>query len=206
MRSAAGGRGRGLVVAVVDALGRPVDANGLARWLSALGSHRIRGFVTVALVPDARVRTLNRTFRRVDRVTDVLSFPADELDHTPTGKVRAGQYLGDVVIATGRAHRQAQQFDHGWATEVRLLALHGLLHLIGYDHEAPSDDGAMARIERTWRRRGGLPDGLIDRALRSARDTAPVGPGEEPRHAAHRGGGENRRASGRAKTGGGTPE
>jgi probable rRNA maturation factor len=109
--------------------------------------------MTVAIVPDARVRALNRRYRRKDRPTDVLSFPSDEKG-----------YLGDVVIATGVARRQATEAGHALATELRLLALHGLLHLLGYDHER--DDGRMARLERRLRRRGGLVEGLIERTTR----------------------------------------
>ena len=83
---------------------------------------------------------------------DVLSFPAR----------RAPGYLGDVVIAAGVAARQAREAGHSLATELRVLALHGLLHLLGYDHER--DDGRMARLERRLRRRGGLVEGLIERA------------------------------------------
>ena len=134
----------------VDVVGpRPMTA-GLANWLSQVAPARARGQVSVALVPDVRVRALNRRFRRVDRSTDVLSFPADEPDH-----------LGDVVIATGVARRQARGAGHAVRTEVRVLALHGLLHLLGYDHER--DDGRMARLERRLRRRGGLREGLIER-------------------------------------------
>jgi probable rRNA maturation factor len=102
-------------------------------------------------VPDRRVRLLNRQFRGKDQPTDVLSFPAGE----------PGQ-LGDVVIAVGVARRQAQAAGHPLGTELRVLALHGLLHLLGYDHE--SDDGHMARVERRLRRKGGLREGLIERA------------------------------------------
>ena len=109
--------------------------------------------MTVALVPDARVRALNRQYRKTDQPTDVLSFPADE----------AG-YLGDVVIAVGVARRQAREAGHSLATELRVLALHGLLHLLGYDHER--DDGRMARAERRLRLRGGLAEGLIERGTR----------------------------------------
>jgi probable rRNA maturation factor len=106
--------------------------------------------VTIALVPDARVRALNRRFRRKDRPTDVLSFPAEEPDH-----------LGDIVIAAGVARRQARHEGHSLRVEVRVLALHGLLHLLGYDHER--DAGRMARVERRLRREGGLPLGLLER-------------------------------------------
>ena len=105
----------------------------------------------MALVPDARVRALNRQFRRQDTPTDVLSFPAEE----------PGQ-LGDIVIAVGVARRQAREAGHSLATELRVLALHGLLHLLGYDHE--HDDGRMARLERRLRRKAGLPEGLIERS------------------------------------------
>jgi probable rRNA maturation factor len=106
--------------------------------------------MTVAVVPDARVRALNHRYRRQDRVTDVLSFAAEE----------PGE-LGDVVIAAGVAVRQARQAGHSLAVELRMLALHGLLHLLGYDHE--HDDGRMARLERRLRRKGGLVEGLIER-------------------------------------------
>ena len=107
--------------------------------------------MTVAIVPDARVRALNRQFRKKDKRTDVLSFPSEERGD-----------LGDVVIASGVAARQAREAGHPLATELRVLALHGLLHLLGYDHE--HDDGRMARLERRLRRRGGLREGLIERA------------------------------------------
>ena len=71
-------------------------------------------------------------------------------------------WLGDVVIAMGTARRQARAAGHGLADELRLLALHGLLHLLGYDHER--DGGAMARLESRLRRQAGLPQGLIERA------------------------------------------
>ncbi len=70
-------------------------------------------------------------------------------------------WLGDVFIAVGVAVRQAREARHSLRTELRVLALHGLLHLLGHDHAR--DDGRMARLERRLRRRGGLPAGLIER-------------------------------------------
>ena len=127
-----------------------IRAPGLAAWLASVAPDRARGGMTVALVPDGRIRALNRQYRKKDRPTDVLSFPSDERG-----------YLGDVVIARGVATRQAREAGHSLATELRVLALHGLLHLLGYDHER--DDGRMARLERRLRRRGGLVEGLIER-------------------------------------------
>ena len=131
----------------VEVVGR---APGLAAWLSSVAPARARGTMTVAIVSDARVRALNREFRKKDKPTDVLSFPAEEPG-----------YLGDVVISSGVAARQARAAGHSLATELRVLALHGLLHLLGYDHER--DDGQMARLERRLRRAGGLREGLIER-------------------------------------------
>jgi probable rRNA maturation factor len=127
-----------------------VRAPGLAAWLRRVAPSRARGDVTVAIVPDARVHALNRQFRKKDKATDVLSFPAGERG-----------YLGDVVIAAGVAKRQAREAGHSLQTELRVLALHGLLHLLGYDHEV--DDGRMARMERRLRARGGLREGLLER-------------------------------------------
>jgi probable rRNA maturation factor len=132
----------------VEVLGR---APRLASWLAAVAPARARGLVTVAIVSDARVRALNRKFRKTDKATDVLSFPSEEPG-----------YLGDVVISSGVAARQARAAGHSLATELRVLTLHGLLHLLGYDHER--DDGQMARLERRLRRVGGLREGLIERA------------------------------------------
>lgn len=142
---------RGITVAVVDGRGRPIRAPGLAAWLRRVLPARTRGSVTIALVSDARIRALNRAFRRKDQVTDVLSFPSD----TPG-------FLGDVAIGRGAAARQARSLGHSAATELRILALHGILHLLGYDHER--DRGEMRRLEARLRRKGGLPAGLIERA------------------------------------------
>jgi probable rRNA maturation factor len=76
--------------------------------------------------------------------------------------------LGDIVIATGVAKRQARQAGHSYETELRVLALHGVLHLLGYDHERPDDRGAMARLEARLRRKGGLRLGLIARGAAAA--------------------------------------
>ena len=132
-------------------------APGLAAWLERIAPARARGGVAIAVVPDRRIREFNRQYRHKDAATDVLSFPADE----------PGQ-LGDIVIAHGVARRQARSAGHSLSTELRVLALHGLLHLLGYDHER--DNGEMRRLEQRLRRAGGLPEGLIEReAPRSAR-------------------------------------
>ena len=138
---------------VTDGRGRPVRDEGLARWLASVLPARLGGEVAIALASDAQVRTLNRRYRRTDRPTDVLSFASGD-----------SPFLGDVVIATGVARRQAREMGHAYRTELRVLALHGLLHLLGYDHEARDDQGRMARMEARLRRQGGLRTGLIARA------------------------------------------
>ena len=100
------------------------------------------------------MRRMNAQYRGADYVTDVLSFPSD----TPG-------VLGDIAVARGVAIRQAREQAHSETTEIRILALHGLLHLLGYDHER--DQGEMRRIEDRLRRRAGLPAGLIGRQSRS---------------------------------------
>jgi probable rRNA maturation factor len=110
--------------------------------------------VVVAVVSDGRMRTLNRAYRGADHATDVLSFPSTS--------DQAGDSSGDIVIAAGVAARQAAQAGHDVRTELRVLALHGLLHLLGYDHER--DEGQMARVEARLRRKGGLTGGLIGRS------------------------------------------
>ena len=134
-----------------------VRAPGLAAWLERIAPARARGSVVIAVVTDRRIRELNRQYRQKNVPTDVLSFPADE----------PGQ-LGDIVIAQGVARRQASFARHSLSIEFRVLALHGLLHLLGYDHER--DNGEMRRLEQRLRRAGGLREGLIERtAPRSAR-------------------------------------
>ena len=150
-----------LSISVCTRAGRPARAPGLARWLATIAPARARGTVTVVLTGDAAMRSLNRDWRGVDRATDVLSFPADDDGPRVRGRVR---HLGDIVIATGVARRQALAAGHAYAIELKVLALHGLLHLLGYDHE--TDAGQMHRLERRLRRKGGLPSGLIERESR----------------------------------------
>jgi probable rRNA maturation factor len=166
-------------VSVCDAQGRPLRRPGLAAWLARVAPARLRGEVTIALVSDARIRALSRRWRGVDKATDVLSFPAEEQSRSPRASARggrmdppakAGGLLGDIVIATGVAARQAKDAGHDEAAEHRVLALHGLLHLAGYDHER--DAGEMARVEARLRRRGGLSAGLIERAPGAAKGRA----------------------------------
>ena len=141
---------QGLSVIVTDGRGRRVRDGGLARWLARVAPRSARGELGIALITDARMRILNRSYRSKDYATDVLSFEGDG--------------VGDLVIAKGVAVRQAKEARHSYQTELRVLALHGLLHLLGYDHDDPNDDGRMARAEARLRRKGGLTAGLIERA------------------------------------------
>jgi len=98
--------------------------------------------VSIAIVDDDAMRTLNRQFRKRNKTTDVLTFPADASDADPQAH---GRPLGDIVISADQARRQATDQHHSLATEVRYLILHGILHALGYDHE--TDDGEMNALE-----------------------------------------------------------
>ena len=156
-----------LRVDVTDAAGRRVSrgpAAGLGAWLARHAPARARGTVAIAVISDRDMRGLNRLHRGKDAVTDVLSFGKNKAGPTFLGKVGPALFLGDIAIARGLAGRQARQAGHAIRTELRVLALHGLLHLMGYDHE--KDRGVMARVEERLRRRAGLPAGLIGRTGR----------------------------------------
>ncbi|HEX4021318.1 MAG TPA: rRNA maturation RNase YbeY [Acidobacteriaceae bacterium] len=118
----------------------------------------ISGQVSVLLTTDRSLRRLNREFRGKDKPTDVLSFPAADVPVKNTQPPLAG----DLAISLDTAARQARSFRHPLETEVRILLLHGLLHLAGYDHEI--DSGEMATREEQLRRRFRLPTALIARA------------------------------------------
>ena len=157
---------RRLTVTVTDGRGRRIADGGLARWLAGVAPVRLHGDVAIALVTDAHIRKLNRQYRGKDYATDVLSFvsePDSGLAGLRTAD-RGPRFLGDLVIATGVARRQAREAGHPYRTELRVLALHGFLHLLGYDHDDPADLGRMARAEARLRRRGGLAAGLIARS------------------------------------------
>ena len=140
-----GSRSR-ISVTLSDGRGGRAAAPGLAQWLARVAPSAAPRDVAIALVSDARIRALNRRFRRTDKTTDVLSFEPS-----------------DIVIATGVARRQAREAGHPYGDELKVLALHGLLHLMGYDHHDSSDAGRMARLETRLRRKGGLKAGLIER-------------------------------------------
>jgi probable rRNA maturation factor len=143
-------------VSVVEEGKRGASVKGLGEWLTRVAPRSARGEVTIAILPDAKVRRLNSVYRGIDKATDVLSF-----QYTPQPSALS-PLLGDVVIARGIATKQAENLGHSVAIELRVLALHGLLHLLGYDHE--NDNGRMARLEAQLRRKAGLPLGLIARS------------------------------------------
>jgi probable rRNA maturation factor len=124
---------------------------------------RLRGQVTVLLTSDEMLRSLNRRFRGKNKATDVLSFPAEA---TPG----AEEIAGDLAISVPTAMRQAAEQGHTLSTEIKVLILHGLLHLAGYDHE--DDAGEMERRERSLRTRLRLPEGLIERVATPKRRAA----------------------------------
>lgn len=135
----------------------------MARFLGlAQSAVRLKGEVTVLLTTDTAIRRLNRQFRGKNKATDVLSFPAEGIG--------AEEMAGDLAISVPTARKQAIEQGHSLSTEIKVLILHGLLHLAGYDHEA--DAGKMARRERLLRAKLELPQGLIERATNSSKAPA----------------------------------
>jgi probable rRNA maturation factor len=117
-----------------------------------------QGAAFVRFVNDAEMKRLNQTFRRKAKTTDVLSFPTEVRTRPRVLRMRAkqlqGKFLGDIAISPTVARRNAKAFGRSMAEEICILMLHGVLHLLGYDHE--TDRGEMVRAEATLRRRLGL--------------------------------------------------
>jgi probable rRNA maturation factor len=125
----------------------------LARFANqAQRAVRLSGEVNILLTSDSEIQRLNREFRHKDTPTDVLSFPA-----------AAPEAGGDIAISLQTARRQAAEAGHELLTEVKVLILHGMLHLAGHDHE--SDHGQMLRLEQRLRAGLNLRAGLIERTL-----------------------------------------
>ncbi len=129
-----------------------VSRRSARRFATRLASEVARGGAFGCLITsDAELRRLNREFRKQDHATDVLSFPA----------LKANGFLGDIAISYPRAKEQAAEYGLAVQQEIEILMLHGLLHLMGMDHQ--KDRGQMARAEKKWRAALGLPSGLIER-------------------------------------------
>jgi probable rRNA maturation factor len=134
----------------IPAVSKPALARFLSRARSAVS---LPGQVDVLLTSDSEIRRLNREFRGKNKATDVLSFPTPE--------EISGEHAGDLAISLDTAARQAEACGHSLELELKVLLLHGLLHLAGEDHE--TDNGEMALREAELREELRLPSGLIER-------------------------------------------
>ncbi len=137
---------------------RGLSRKALAEFvIKASGAAGFKQAVSVMVTDNRQMRTLNARFCGKRQATDVLSFPAP---------VAANGFAGDIAVSSDIAARNARSLGHSVSEEVRILVLHGILHLAGYDHE--KDHGEMARKEMRLRRQLGLPTGLIERAGKRA--------------------------------------
>ena len=112
-------------------------------------------YVSINFVSDEEIQRLNREFRNIDKVTDVLSFP--NLNKTPNEKLKKFRkladfdtnllFLGDIVISKKVAKKQAREYEHSLKREVCFLALHGFLHLLGFDHIKEEDEKIMTKLQ-----------------------------------------------------------
>ena len=121
----------------------------------AVEAAELEGAVSVLMTGDEQIRRLNREFRHKDKATDVLSFPAAQVNGH-------GAVAGDLAISVETAAREAERRGHPLETELKILLLHGVLHLAGWDHE--TDSGEMSEKEEELRRELGLGEGLIGRS------------------------------------------
>ena len=136
----------------------------LARFVArARRAAGLKGAVNVLITTGAKMKSLNRRFRGKDKPTDVLSFPAEPRPQKP--------FAGEIAISADLATQNARDLGHSPAQEVKILVLHGILHLRGYDHEC--DNGQMARREKQLRAKLYLPLGLIERASTSVEPRRP---------------------------------
>jgi probable rRNA maturation factor len=119
--------------------------------LTALLMEGKEGRVDMTAVKPARIRALNRAYREIDRVTDVLSFPAVEAGDTP-----ADGFWGDIMLCPVRAEEQAKEYGHSIERELAFLTVHGMLHLFGFDHILPADEALMISEQRRILERMGV--------------------------------------------------
>ena len=142
-----------------------VNPRSLARFLKqAAGAAGLRGEIDVLITGDREIRNLNRQYRGKNQVTDVLSFPAKG----PT------EVTGDIAICGAVALENARRLGHSPEEELKILLLHGVLHLAGYDHE--KDNGRMRRKEERLRRKLMLPNSLIHRSTTAHSEKMPRNP------------------------------
>jgi len=161
---------------VFDRSSPRLSARSLASFLArASRAAGLRGRAAVLITSNAEIRRLNARFRGKDSPTDVLSFPAGPL---------ASGLAGDIAVSLDMAERNARRLGHSLEEEIRILVLHGILHLAGYDHE--NDQGEMERKETALRRKLGLASGLVERSRtdgppRASRSSASRIPGPSRR-------------------------
>ena len=131
--------------------------------LAARRATGVKGTVNVVITGSAAMRALNHKFRGKNEATDVLSFPAP-----PSMRDSGSGFAGEIAISADMATENALRLGHGTGIEIKILVLHGILHLAGYDHER--DNGRMARREAILREMLRLPSGLIERTDPAARN------------------------------------
>ncbi|MBS0274898.1 MAG: rRNA maturation RNase YbeY [Proteobacteria bacterium] len=144
---------RGVEIRVEDPKWKKLSASARARVkqiaLRALEREKAKGSLTVLLSSDARLKELNALFRGKNKPTNVLSFPAEE---------NPDRYLGDVAIAFGVVTREARESGKHFAGHLAHMAVHGVLHLLGHDHEKPKEAARMEGIEREILAEFGIAD------------------------------------------------
>jgi probable rRNA maturation factor len=142
-----------------------LDLNSLESFAEVLRKRVARGReFHCRITGDAELQALNAQFRGKNYPTDVLSFPTDADMRLSGASLSGTSNLGDIAISLTQARAQAKAWKHAPEDELRILMLHGLLHLTGLDHE--TDSGEMNRTEMRWRKKLGLPVGLIERTAR----------------------------------------
>lgn len=141
-------------IEVNPSLQTDLSANMLEHAAQAvLTQQSAEGDLTIVLTDDAQLRDLNRDYLGIDAPTDVLSFPASETDPETTRR-----YLGDILISVPRAEEQARTAGHPLEAEAQLLAVHGTLHLLGYDHAEADDKARMWKAQAEVLERLGLSE------------------------------------------------